>query len=95
MATEIEAKIPDITNLANKAAVSANPTEMENKIPETTGVIAIPDFNEIMQEAAKNLATKSQVDTLHDSVDKDREKFFQMIDLIYFIDKSCFGLSRS
>lgn len=28
-----------------------------------------------MQEAAKNLATKSQVDTLHDSVDKDR-KFF-------------------
>lgn len=48
-----------------------------------------------MQEAAKNLATKSQVDTLHDSVDKDRENFFQMIDLIYFIDKSCFGLSRS
>lgn len=48
-----------------------------------------------MQEAAKNLATKSQVDTLHYSVDKDRENFFQMIDLIYFIDKSCFGLSRS
>ena len=60
-----------------------------------TEIEAKTDFNEIMQEAAKNLATKSQVDTLHYSVDKDREKFFQMIDLIYFIDKSCFGLSRS
>lgn len=50
MATEIEAKIPDITNLANKAAVNANPTEMENKIPETTGVIAIPDFKRLTKQ---------------------------------------------
>lgn len=49
-----------------------------------------------MQEAAKNLATKSQVDTVHDSVGKDRDKiFFQMIDSIYFINKSCFSLSGS
>ena len=50
MATEIEAKIPDITNLAIKAAVSAHPTEMENKIPETTGVIAIPDFKRLTKQ---------------------------------------------
>ena len=47
IATEIEGKIPDVTNIATKAAVNAKATKIQNKIPETTGVTATPEFKRL------------------------------------------------
>ena len=45
-----------------------------------------------MKEAAKNLVSKSQVDTSIDTADKNREKMkkLQTFDLSYFVGKSYF-----
>ena len=55
--------MPGITNLATKAILNTQATEIENKIADTTGFITSPEFNRIakiifdatMKEAAKSL----------------------------------------
>lgn len=57
-----ESKIPNDTNLATKAALSAKAKETENKIPDTTSFVTSPDFSRLtklaldgrIKEAAKN-----------------------------------------
>ena len=43
----MESKIPDITNMATKAALSTTTTEIVNKVPGTTSFITTPDFNRL------------------------------------------------
>ena len=77
--------MPDSTNLATKTSFSRKVTEIENKIPETTGSITILEFNRLMKvhfdatmkQPTKRLASKSQVDAALDTADKNREKFFK------------------
>ena len=65
-ATEIENKVPDITDLATKAVLNTRTTEIENNIPDTSSVITTPEFNRLtkksfdvrIKEAAKNLASE-------------------------------------
>ena len=45
MHVEFESKILDITNLATKTALNSKFTEIENKIPDTTGFNTSPEFN--------------------------------------------------
>ena len=79
--TEVESKIPDITNLAIKTGSSRKVTEIENKIPDTIGSIIIPEFDRLMKihfdarmkQPTKRLASKSQVDTALDTADKNRK----------------------
>ena len=81
-ATEIECKIPEITNLATKDALNTKVTEIESKIPDTRGFVTNPAFTRLtkiifdtsLTEAAKNLASKSQVDNAIDIANKSREK---------------------
>lgn len=57
-----ESKIPNDTNLATKAALSAKAKETENKIPDTTSFVTSPDLSRLtklaldgrIKEAAKN-----------------------------------------
>ena len=80
--TEVESKIPDITNLATKTGFSRKVTEIENKIPDTTGSITIPEFNRLMKkhfdarmkQPTKSPASKYQVDATLDTADKSRKK---------------------
>ena len=37
--------MPGITNLAAKAALNIQITEIKNKVPDTTGFITTPEFN--------------------------------------------------
>ena len=81
-ATDMEHKIPDINNLAKEAALNKKATEIETKIPNTTGFITTREFNRLikisfaatMKEAAKSLASTSQVYNALDMADENREK---------------------
>ena len=44
-----------------------------------------------MKEAMKSLASKSQVDTVHDIADKNIEENVQTFDLRYFSGRRYFG----
>ena len=82
---EVESKIPDITNLAIKVALNTKATVIENKIPDTTGFITTPEFNRLtkisfdarMKEAAKTLASKSQIDNSFDISDENEKRNFR------------------
>ena len=79
---EVESKIPDITNLVTKVTLNTKATEIENKILDTIGFIGGSEVNRLtkiifdarMKEATKSLASKSQVDTVLNRSDKNREK---------------------
>ena len=43
-ATKIDSKVPDDNNLATKAVLNTSVTEIENKVPNTTGYITIPEL---------------------------------------------------
>ena len=64
--TEIEGKIPDISNLATKAALNS----VENKIPAISGLVKKTDYNTKITEIenkindVKNLATKTALNTV-------------------------------
>ena len=68
-AREIESKIVDTTNLATKVVLNMKATEIENQTPDTNSFITTPEFNRLtkvnfdarMEEAVKNLATKSEI----------------------------------
>ena len=78
----MENKIPGITDLATKVPHNTKPTEIKNKIPDSSNFFDIYKFNRLIKikfyarivEASKNLATKNQVKTTLDLVDKMREK---------------------
>ena len=94
-------KIPNIASLAAEAALNTKAAEIENKIRDSTGFITTPQFNRLvkirfdarMKEAAKNLASYSQVNNALDIAEKNGEniKNLKTFDLSYFIGKSYFG----
>ena len=57
--------MPGITNLAAKAALNIQITEIKNKVPDTTGFITTPEFNRLrkitfdakMKEETKSLGS--------------------------------------
>ena len=49
--TEIEGKIPDISNLATKTALTA----VENKIPSASNLVKKTDYNTMITEIEKKL----------------------------------------
>ena len=76
-------------------------TEIENKIPNTISFFTTPEFNRLtklsfdskINEAAKNLETETEVKSLLDLGDKDREKMKERLSTFgssYFIGKSYF-----
>ena len=95
-ATEVEGKIPGITNQVAKAALNEKATEINSKIPDSTGFITTPEFNRLAKisfdartkEVAKNLASKVQVDNTLDRADKNVN--LRHFDINYFSGKSNF-----
>ena len=95
----MESKIANITNWVTKVVLNTKSTEAENKIPDTTGFITTPEFNRLtkiscdveIKEAAKGLASRSQVHNGLDTADKSREKKLQTFDLSYFNSRTCFN----
>ena len=89
-AAEFESKILDITNLTTEAALNKTAAETKNKVHDTTGVITTPEFNRLMKirfdarkkEAAKRLASYSQVNNAFDIANKNGEKIKKTIRLI-------------
>ena len=73
--TEIQNKIPEITSIATKAALNTKATDIANKIPDSTShFVNNQEFNRLtkisfdarMKEAAKGLASKTEVDNALD-----------------------------
>ena len=68
--TQIENKIPDISNLATKAALNT----VENKIPDTSNLIKNTDYNAKITEIEgkipdiSNLATKTALNTVENKI---------------------------
>ena len=68
--TEIEGKIPDISNLATKTALNT----VENKIPDTSGLVKNSDFNTKVTEIEgkipeiSNLATKTALTAFENKI---------------------------
>ena len=97
----VESKIPGLINPTVKATLNTKVTETENKISDTTGFVTTPEFNTLtkmsfdarIEEAAKNLIIKSQVDNVLDIADKSKEKIekFQTFYLSYFNGRRYFG----
>ena len=86
--------------MATKAVLKAKATEIENKIPDTTSFITIPEFNKLskvsfdsrIKEAVKILASKSHVDKALDIANENGEKMknLQAFHFNYFIGKCYF-----
>ena len=82
IASEIEVKIPDTTNLITKTALNSKATETEYEIPSTTRLFSTLEFNRLakigldskIKGAKKNLVGKSKVDTALDIADENKEK---------------------
>ena len=76
----IDNKVPDINNLANKL-LSLKVTEIEHKMPDTTGFTNTSEFNRLkkkktdarIKESTKRLASKSKADPSYDTADENRE----------------------
>ena len=67
--TEVKNKIPDVTNLATKTAVNT----VENKIPDTSGLVKKTDYNAKITEIegkipVTNLATKTALNTVENKI---------------------------
>ena len=68
--TEIEKNIPDYTNLATKTSLNA----VENKIPDTSGLVKKTDFNtkitdiECKMPDINNLATKNTLNSVEKKI---------------------------
>ena len=68
--TEIENKIPDISNLVTKNALNT----VENKIPDTSGLVKKTDYNTKITEIENkipdisNLATKTSLNTVENKI---------------------------
>ena len=69
-------KIPSVTGLVTTTAINTKATEIENKTPDTTGLLLLTkiNFDRRMNEATEYLASKSQVNPALDVADKNREQ---------------------
>ena len=90
-----------LPNLATKPALNTKVTEIENRIPDTTVFITIPEFERFvkiifdarMKEAAKSLATNGDITNALNLKEENRRitKRLDAYDSGYFIGKSYFG----
>ena len=72
--------------VATKTALNTKVTEIKNKIPDTSDLITISEFNRLtkvfletkMKEAAKRLVSKCQVDSVFDIPDKMWERMKEL-----------------
>ena len=72
MKTEIEGKIPDVTNLATKTAL----TTVENKIPDVSSLVKKTDYNTRIAEI------DTKVSNLNDKIAKNIQKNMVMTALL-------------
>ena len=77
-----EIEIPNVSGFVTTTTLNTKDTQIENKIPDTTGSFTSPEFNRLtkisfdvrIKETTKSLVSKSQVDNALDIADKNREK---------------------
>ena len=85
-ATEIEDKIPDLSNLVKKTDFNTKVTEIDGKIPDVSNLVKNTDFDTRLKKICERVTKNKSKHLLVENELKILEKF----DAAYFRDKNYF-----